>query len=62
MTKEEAKKIAIQRGITSNSIKNLKKVDLIRLIQTEEGNEACYMTGKAAVCGQESCLWRSDCK
>jgi hypothetical protein len=62
MTKDEAKKIAVQRGIENSAIKNLKKTDLIRLIQIQEGNEACYMTDKAAVCGQDNCLWRSDCK
>ncbi len=59
MTKEEVKKFAVQRGIAPGK---LNKVDLIRLIQITEGNEPCYMTGKASVCGQSDCLWRADCK
>lgn len=59
MTKENVKKIAAEKGIASGK---LKKTDLIRLIQKSEGNDACYMTGKASVCGQINCLWRSDCK
>ncbi len=59
MTKEEVKKIAVQRGVAPGK---LNKVDLIRRIQTSEGNEPCYATGKALVCGQTQCLWRADCK
>ncbi len=59
MTKQEVKKIAAQKGIASGT---LNKVDLIRTIQKAEGNEPCYMTGKASVCGQTQCLWRADCK
>jgi hypothetical protein len=59
MTKEEVKKIAAQRGIVSGK---LRKDELIRKIQSSEGNDPCYATGKASVCGQTQCLWRADCK
>ncbi len=39
-----------------------KKADLIREIQQAEGNAVCYATGQSAVCGQDSCAWRDDCK
>ena len=39
----------------------LNKTDLIHLIQKEEGNNACYATPEVTSCGQEDCLWRSDC-
>jgi len=39
----------------------LNKTDLIRLIQKEEGNNECYATPEVSSCGQEDCLWRSDC-
>jgi hypothetical protein len=36
------------------------KVDLIRTIQSEEGNSPCFQTGINA-CDQFNCCWRSDC-
>jgi hypothetical protein len=38
-----------------------KKVDLVRAVQSHEGNTACYATGASAACGQDGCLWRGDC-
>lgn len=58
MRLEEIKEIAKQHGI---KVGKLKKAELIRSIQQAEGNEACFDAGKVAVCGQDSCLWRSDC-
>ena len=58
MKVNDIKEIARLRGI--NPAK-LKKVDLIRTIQVDEGNPACYMTGYKEECGQLSCLWREDC-
>lgn len=37
------------------------KVDAIRLIQTAEGYEPCFGTGKYNVCGQDACIFRADC-
>ncbi|BDV41978.1 SAP domain-containing protein [Geotalea uraniireducens] len=59
MNMPEVKEIAKQRGVKAGT---KKKGELIRAIQQEEGNEACYETGKAASCGQDECLWRGDCK
>ncbi len=59
MNLEAVKKIAKQRGL---KISNLKKTELIRAIQQDEGNTACYNTDTAACCGQEDCLWRDDCR
>lgn len=59
MKMQDVKEIAKNRGIKAG---NQKKVELIRTIQTDEGNEGCYETGQAAVCGQDSCLWKDDCK
>lgn len=58
MNVQEVKEIARKRGVKAGT---MKKADLIRAIQREEGNEACYETGRAADCGQQECLWRGDC-
>ncbi len=39
----------------------LKKTDLIHLIQKEEGNNVCYASSAVSSCGQDICLWRTDC-
>jgi len=41
-------------------VQGLKKTDLIRAIQTAEGNAACFMTGRET-CDQVACCWREDC-
>jgi hypothetical protein len=38
----------------------MKKAELIRAIQLQEGNTPCYQT-EQPLCSQESCLWRDDC-
>lgn len=48
---------AKQLGI---KIKKVKKADLIRRIQIEEGNMPCFQTENSS-CGQEDCCWRKDC-
>jgi hypothetical protein len=57
MTLNEIKAIAKQAGIKSGS---MKKDELIRSIQTREGNPACFDTGVQG-CAQQSCLWREEC-
>ncbi|KAF0217120.1 MAG: hypothetical protein FD174_3421 [Geobacteraceae bacterium] len=59
MKTEEIKEIAKQRGVKTGK---MKKGEIIRAIQEAEGNPMCFDTGKAAECGQMSCLWREDCK
>lgn len=44
-------------GITTS---RLKKADLIRKVQTEEGNCACYQMN-SGTCDQMDCCWRKDC-
>lgn len=38
-----------------------KKEDLVRSIQSKEGNEPCYKSGRTS-CIQYECCWRNDCK
>lgn len=58
MKLEEIKVIAKQYNIKTGK---LKKAELVRAIQLAEGNEVCFDSGKASECGQDECLWRSDC-
>lgn len=58
MKLEEIKEIACQYSIKSGKTR---KPELIRAIQKAEGNEPCFDTDNAALCGQKSCLWRQDC-
>lgn len=53
----EIKKIAKQNGVNPGK---MNKADLIRSIQTMEGNIPCFQTATAD-CAQENCLWRRDC-
>jgi len=41
-------------------VQRLKKADLIRAIQTAEGNAPCFATGRTE-CDQLACCWRKDC-
>lgn len=38
-----------------------KKVELIKTIQTAEGNTVCFGTAVEGICDQAACLWRDDC-
>jgi hypothetical protein len=58
MKLEEIKEIARQHDI---KVGKLKKAELVRAIQSAEGNDPCFETGHASVCGQAECLWRADC-
>ena len=51
--REKAKKLGV------NSF-GMKKVDLIRAIQSREGNVPCFKTGLDS-CDQYECCWRSEC-
>ena len=51
--KEKAKQLGIQVG-------KMKKVDLIRAIQSKEGNFPCFETAKD-YCNQLTCAWRKAC-
>lgn len=56
------KMVQVQELARSRGLKpgRLKKVDLIRAIQREEGNRPCFNEA-ALACGQADCLWRDDC-
>lgn len=54
----DIQKIAQARGITAT---NQFKTELIRNIQTREGNFDCYATAYEGVCDQLGCIWREDC-
>ena len=54
----EIKEIASGRGIKAGK---MNKAELIRAVQTAEGNNPCFASGEAATCGQDGCLWREDC-
>jgi len=58
MKLEEIKEIAKRHNIKAG---RLKRADLVRAIQDAEGNEGCFETGTAAICGQDACLWRGIC-
>lgn len=51
--KEKAKNLGLKSG-------SMKKAELIRAIQTQEGNVACFGTENDH-CDQTECCWRSDC-
>jgi hypothetical protein len=58
MKLEDVRTIAKSHGIKPN---HLSKTELIRVIQSDEGNFDCFATAYNGMCDQESCLWREDC-
>ena len=58
MKVNDIREIARKRGIKPAK---MNKTDLVRAIQTDEGNQSCFMTGYKDKCGQLCCLWREDC-
>ena len=58
MTVKEIQAIVKKMGLKAGK---MKKVDLVRMIQAAEGNTLCFQTGAVSTCGQENCLWLSDC-
>lgn len=55
---EQIRSIAESQNIDPGT---LSKVNLIKSIQTSEGNFNCFATAYAGECDQESCIWREDC-
>ena len=41
-------------------VKNIKKVDIVRKIQIEEGSFPCFQVDMGP-CGQLDCCWRKEC-
>lgn len=58
MVMQEIRDIARGNGIKPGS---MSKAILVRTIQEQEGNYACYATAMSGECEQGGCLWRSDC-
>lgn len=58
MNMQEIRKIAKTLEIKTS---RMSKLNLIREIQTVEGNIACFATPAAADCDQQDCIWRGDC-
>ena len=55
----EIKEVAARKGVKTGK---MPKAELIRAVQTAEGNPACFGSGRAATCGEADCLWREDCE
>jgi len=53
----EIRRMAKRLGVKAVGVK---KVDLVRQIQTAEGNFPCFGTAQD-FCDQSNCLWRKDC-
>jgi hypothetical protein len=53
--REQAKAI----GVTSTG--KMRKGDLIRAIQSKEGNQPCFEADWRADCQEMHCSWRPDC-
>lgn len=58
MKLEEISAIAKTRAISQGK---LSKAEIIKAIQTAEGNFDCYSSAHEGVCDQVDCCWREDC-
>ena len=58
MNVTEIRQIARDRGLHPGK---LNKVNLVRWMQSEEGNFQCFATAVGGDCDQIHCLWRKDC-
>jgi hypothetical protein len=58
MKMEEIRSIAKSHHIKPA---HLSKVELIKSIQSEEGNFDCFATASSGECDQVGCIWREDC-
>lgn len=54
----EIRSIAKSQGMDPGK---LSKTELIKSIQTNEGNFDCFGTAYAGECDQTGCSWRKDC-
>jgi hypothetical protein len=59
MNMNDIRTMAKERGIKTGG---LKKGELIREIQTDEGNAPCFGAEGRTSCGQGGCLWFDDCQ
>jgi hypothetical protein len=58
MKMQAVKEIAMQKGLQPTK---MKKTELIRTIQKQEGNSDCFASAYSRQCSQDDCLWRDDC-
>ncbi|MBT3203451.1 MAG: SAP domain-containing protein [Gammaproteobacteria bacterium] len=58
MNMQEIRAIAKTMDIKTS---RMSKLNLVREIQTVEGNNACFASPGAADCDQNDCIWREDC-
>jgi hypothetical protein len=58
MKLQEVRAIANRRGVAPRL---MKKAELIRALQRDEGNNDCFGTVPSTECGEHECLWREDC-
>lgn len=58
MKLEEVRAIAKSHGINPS---RFTKAELIKYIQSGEGNFDCFATAYDSVCDQMNCCWREDC-
>jgi len=59
MKLQEIRELARRRGIEVARMR--KKMDIVRAIQKNEGNDECFMSKRTSVCDQTGCLWLEDC-
>jgi hypothetical protein len=55
---QDVRAVGKQKGIDSA---RMGKADIIRAIQSAEGNYACYGSAAEGICDQPACAWRDDC-
>lgn len=55
---QDIRTIAKAHGLKTARIS---KVELVRQIQSAEGNFNCFATAVDGVCDQLGCIWRDDC-
>ncbi len=58
MRLEAVRALARQRGIAAD---NMRKIDLVRILQRKEGHAECFGQIGVNACQQWDCLWREDC-
>lgn len=54
----DIQKMAKRMGVNTFQ---MKKTDMIRMIQRVENNMECYGTLRVEYCEEWTCLWRDDC-
>ena len=59
MTLADIKNKAKEIGVKGYS--KLAKPELVKAIQTAEGNSPCYQSEISPVCGISDCMWKEDC-